>query len=150
MLKALDTLTKIIERSIGLLEKLEAFGGQRKRKRLAQTLHLTYLRVNDCVTSGEQIIDVLQSFAKDPGGQFSFSGKHEIQSEGIYLEGLLKRQSARLDALADCLHDYSEIIRALDAASMLICSNSSPSKASAWTGSRSFWNGGDSLRFSRP
>jgi hypothetical protein len=57
---------------------------------------------------------VLQSFAKDPG-QFSFSGKHEIQGDGIYLESLLNRQSENLDALADCLHDYSEIIRVLEA-----------------------------------
>ena len=114
MLKALDTLTKIIERSIKALQTLEAYGGQRKRRRLAQTIHLTYLRLNECISTGEQIIDVLQSFAKDPS-QYSYSGRHHIQADGIYLDGLIDRQSENLDALADCLQNYSEIIRALDA-----------------------------------
>lgn len=57
---------------------------------------------------------MLQSFARDPS-QFSYSGKHHIQGDGIYLDGLIDRQSENLDALADCLQDYSEIIRALDA-----------------------------------
>jgi hypothetical protein len=115
MLKALDTLTKIIDRSIGVFQKLEAFGGQRKRRKLAQTIRLTYLRLNECITTGEQIVDVLQSFVREPS-QFSYSGKHHIHDDdGIYLNELLDRQSENLDAAADCLQDYSEIIRALDA-----------------------------------
>jgi hypothetical protein len=97
MLKALDTLTKIIERSIKALQTLEAYGGQRKRRKLAQTLHLIYLRLNECISTGEQIIDVLQSFARDPS-QYSYSGKHHIQGDGIYLDGLIDRQSENLDA----------------------------------------------------
>ena len=114
MLKALDTLTKVIERSIKALQTLEAYGGQRKRRKLAQTIHLTYLRLNDCISTGEQIVDVLQSFARNPN-QFAYSGKHHIRGDGIYLDRLIGRQSENLDALADCLQDYSEIIRALDA-----------------------------------
>jgi hypothetical protein len=114
MLKALDTLTKIIERSIKALQTLEAYGGQRKRRKLAQIIHLTYLRLNECISTGEQIIDVLQSFARDPS-QYSYSGKHHIQGDGIYLDELIDRQSENLERLADSLQDYSEIIRALDA-----------------------------------
>jgi hypothetical protein len=113
MLKALDTLTKIIERSIKALQTLEEYGGHRRRRKLAQTIHLTYLRLNECISTGEQIVEVLQSFARDPS-QYSYSGKHHIEGDGIYLDGLIDRQSENLDALADCLQDYSEIIRALD------------------------------------
>jgi hypothetical protein len=115
MLKALDTLTKIIERSIKILQTVEAFGGQRKRRKLAQTIHLIYSRLNECISTGEQIIDVLQSFARDPSRRRAYSGKHHIRGDGgIYLDRLLDRQSGNLDALADSLQDYSEIIRALD------------------------------------
>jgi hypothetical protein len=113
MLKALDTLSKIIDRSIEIFQKVEAFGGRRRRRKLAQTIHLTYLRLNECLTTGEQIIDVLQSFADEP--HYSHSDKHHIQAGGIDLYSLIERQSESLDALADCVHDYSEIIRALDA-----------------------------------
>jgi hypothetical protein len=85
MLKALDTLTKIIERSTKVLQTLEAYGGHRKRRKLAQTIHLTYLRLNECISTGEHIIDVLQSFAKDPS-QYSYSGRDHIQGDGIYLD----------------------------------------------------------------
>lgn len=113
MLKALDALTKIIERSIKALRTLEAYGDRRKKRKLAQTLHLTYVRLNDCISIGEQIVDVLESFAKDPS-QYSYTGRHRIGGDGIYLDALTARQSENLDALADCLRDYSEIIRALD------------------------------------
>jgi len=90
MLKALDTLTKIIECSIKILQTVEAFGGQRKRRKLAQTIHLIYSRLNECISTGEQIIDVLQSFARDPSRRRAYSGKHHILGDGgIYLDRLL-------------------------------------------------------------
>jgi hypothetical protein len=65
--------------------------------------------------TGEQIIDVLQSFARDPVRRRSHSNTNDIRGDGgIYLDVLIDRQSENLDALGDCLQDYSEIIRALD------------------------------------
>jgi hypothetical protein len=111
----LDTLTTIIERSIKILQTIEAFGGQRKRRRVAQTILLIYWRLNECISTGEQIIDVLQSFARDPSRHRAHSDKHHIRGDGgIYLDSLLDRQSGNLAALTDSLQDYSEIIRALD------------------------------------
>lgn len=115
MVKVLDTVTKIIERSLKILETIEAFGDRRRRRNLAQTIHLIYSRLNECISTGEQIIDVLQGFAIDPSRRIVHSDKPYIRGDGgIYLDRLLDRQSGNLEALADCLQDYSEIIRVLD------------------------------------
>jgi hypothetical protein len=70
--------------------------------------------LNECISTGEQIVEVLRSFAKDPR-QVCYSGTYHIEVEGVPLDALVNQQCANLDALDGCLRDYSEIVRALDA-----------------------------------
>lgn len=114
MSESISAITSIIKDVIEIGGKIKGHFDAKKKRRLAQTLHLVYIRLNDSIATGEQIIDVLERFVLDPG-QLCYSGKYEVSVDGIFLKGLVNRQVQNIKALYDSLGDYSEIIRALDA-----------------------------------
>ena len=65
MLKILKTITSIIKDSVEIFAKVKGHSDERKKRHLAQTLNLVYSRLNECIVTGEQIIDSLQRFLLD-------------------------------------------------------------------------------------
>jgi hypothetical protein len=114
MLKSIETLISIIKDIKSLYESFRGNIEKNKRRRLAQTLNLIYFRLNDCIVTGEQILSVLDSFSNDPT-QLMQSKEYEINVDGILLKDLIDKQRENLLALYDCLCDFSEIIRVIDA-----------------------------------
>lgn len=114
MLKSIKAITSVVRDSMEIGGRIKSHFDERKKRKLAQTLHLVYLRLNDCIATGEQIIDVLDRFVRDPS-QIGRSRKYFVCVDGPYLEKLLRKQEQHLESLGDSLDDYSEIIRALDA-----------------------------------
>lgn len=114
MLKSLKTITSLILDTFTIGEKIKGHQDAKKKRHLAQTLHLVYIRLNDCITTGEQIIDVLEKYVSDPR-QLSYGGTYELFVNGVHFDGLLSKQVENLMSLDDSLRDYSDIIRVLDA-----------------------------------
>jgi hypothetical protein len=114
MLKMLQAISSLIKDAIEIVEKARGYFDEKSKRQLAQSLHLVYIRLNDCLTIGEEIVSVLERFAQNPR-QLLRSRKYEIWVEGVLLQRLLDRQVQNLDALGEALRDYSEIMKALDA-----------------------------------
>jgi len=114
MFQSLSALTSIITGSLDIFGKAKGWRREKKRQRLARALHLIYLRLNECLVTAEQIVEVLDAFVKNPTS-VSYSGEYHINAAGVELDGLLRQQEQQLQNLADSVEDYSEILRALDA-----------------------------------
>jgi hypothetical protein len=71
--------------------------------------------MNECITIGEQIIEVLKKFLSKPDRKL-YSNKYVIEMDGVVLEELMTRQIENLRNLGDSLVDFSEIIKVVDAA----------------------------------
>jgi hypothetical protein len=113
MLEMIKTITSAIKESVEIIEKVKNHFDEKKGRRLAQTLHLVYLRLNECLVTGNQIIDTLDKFVLD-SEQLIYSGRYQIAIDGYVFDDLLRKQIANLDSLSECLNDYSEIVKILD------------------------------------
>jgi hypothetical protein len=114
LLAALGTTIAAVLSALSIGEKAKNLSEGQSKRRLAQLLNLTYLRLNDCIVTGEQILALLQAFAEDKAS-LSFGKECFIQHDGAYLHDLVSRQREQLLSLADCIVNLSNVIQAVDA-----------------------------------
>jgi hypothetical protein len=113
MFELIKTVASLLKESAALIEKLKGRLDDNKKRRLAQTLHLVYIRLNECIVAGDQIIDTLDKFILNTE-QLINTGRYQINVDDILFDDLVRKQIQNLQSLDDCLTDYSDIMQVLD------------------------------------
>jgi hypothetical protein len=109
----LKALADIVVQAISFKGKLEDLSDRRAKRNLAQALHLVYLRLNESISCGEQIVDLLQDFLQNPK-QYYFDGRFHIKVQGVIFRDLVFLQTQNLKNLAQCLNEFADIVKVLD------------------------------------
>jgi len=110
---AATTITTVLG-GIKIGETLKGFQDAKKKRHLGQLLNLVYLRLNECIVTGEQILATLQAVAANEA-HLARSTEYLIGYDGIYLHELVSRQREQLLSLGDSIVHLSNIIQSIDA-----------------------------------
>lgn len=114
MWKTIAAAISLLKDGMAIAEKILAAADKKKRRQLAKLIHIIYIRTNECITTGEQIIEVLSKYITDCE-QITIARRPMINVCGIILDDLIEHQIINLSNLSECISEYSEIIRVVDA-----------------------------------